>query len=162
MAHVQDGQAVRVNQAAPPDRHRRRMIGIVGLVLTALFLVGLDTRPMVAENTPTKSAENPAADDFQASADNYRQAIDRLEKVIAAARRKLDPELEKVFSRNLYIIDGSIKDCCKALEKDPGNVETQNYLLTSYRKKVELLQQKYQLLNDLNTWGRFFYRLWKL
>ena len=69
----------------------------------------------------------------------YRQAIQALNEAAAAQKGALDPALAAAFDKNLALVDASIEACQKAVRRDPGNLETQNYLLAAYQDKVEVL-----------------------
>ena len=69
----------------------------------------------------------------------YRQAIKALSEAAAAQKGTLDPALAGAFDKNLVLVDASIEACRKAVRGDPGNLETQNYLLAAYQDKVEVL-----------------------
>ena len=69
----------------------------------------------------------------------YRQAIQALTEAAAAQKGSLDPALAAAFDKNLALVDASIEACRKAVRRDPGNLETQNYLLAAYQDKVEVL-----------------------
>ena len=69
----------------------------------------------------------------------YRQAIKALNEAAAAQKGALDPALAAAFDKNLALVDASIEACQKAVRRDPGNLETQNYLLAAYQDKVEVL-----------------------
>lgn len=69
----------------------------------------------------------------------YRQAIKAMGEAVTAQNGSLDPKLAAAFNKNLALVDASIEACQQAVRRDPGNLDTQNFLLAAYQDKVELL-----------------------
>ncbi|MBE0461243.1 MAG: zf-HC2 domain-containing protein [Candidatus Aminicenantes bacterium] len=72
---------------------------------------------------------------------HYQSAIKALMEAVSAQEETIDPELAEVFRHNLELIDTSINACKQAVLQHPDNMEVQNYLLASYRKKLDLLDE---------------------
>jgi len=69
----------------------------------------------------------------------YRQAIKALGEAVAAQKGSLDPKLAAAFEKNLALVDASIEACQRAVRRDPGDLDNQNFLLAAYQDKVGLL-----------------------
>lgn len=70
--------------------------------------------------------------------------------------------LDQQYDTNLMIIDSSIKELEQVVEKEPENKELSDSLLDMYRKKLELMTSRWQMMEEAKEWGTFFYQLWKL
>lgn len=70
---------------------------------------------------------------------HYQLAIKALWDAVQAQKENFDPELARTFLTNLEIIDASLAECKKAVERDPGDLDSRYYLLAVYEKKAELL-----------------------
>jgi len=114
-------------------------IMLAGLILTGLFYRHApflrDTRVLTRE----ESRSEAVADHLMEAERHYRLAIAELSRSLNGVKGRMDPELERVFSENIAIIDQSILACRNALKQYPGDLDTQLYLLASYRKKIDLL-----------------------
>ena len=76
---------------------------------------------------------------------HYQLAIKALEEAVLAQQGEVDPLTLAVFRKNLEIINSSIISCQRALQEDPKDIETQNYLLFAYMEKVDLLNEMMNL-----------------
>ncbi len=72
---------------------------------------------------------------------HYQLAIKALEEAVLAQEGEVDPLTMAVFRKNLEIINSSIISCQKALQEEPDDIETRNYLLVAYMEKVDLLNE---------------------
>jgi len=72
---------------------------------------------------------------------HYQSAIKALMEAVSAQEGDIDPEVADVFRHNLDLIDASINACKQAVLQQPDNIEVQNYLLASYKKKKDLLDE---------------------
>jgi len=72
---------------------------------------------------------------------HYQSAIKALMEAVSAQEGDIDPEVADVFRHNLDLIDASINACKQAVLQQPDNMEVQNYLLASYKKKKDLLDE---------------------
>ena len=70
---------------------------------------------------------------------HYKLAIKALWEAAQAQVGNIDPQVAETFRVNLELIDSSLADCKRAIEKDPGDLESRYYLLAVYKKKAELL-----------------------
>ncbi len=75
----------------------------------------------------------------------YQMAIKALWEAVQAQEKNLDPEVAEAFLTNLKLIDASLAECKKAVEGDPGNLDSRYYLLAVYKKKTELLDDMMEI-----------------
>ncbi len=71
----------------------------------------------------------------------YIQAIQLLNEIVARRKPSLDPRLVREIERNLKAIDESITATRKAYYERPSDPELAQFMLAAYSKKVELLQE---------------------
>ncbi len=76
---------------------------------------------------------------------HYQLAIKALEEVVLAHEGEVDPRTVAVFRKSLKIINSSIISCQQALQEEPDDIETRNYLLAAYMEKVDLLNEMMNL-----------------
>lgn len=76
---------------------------------------------------------------------HYQLAIKALEEAVLAQQGEVDPLTVAVFRKNLEIINSSIISCQQALQEEPDDIETRNYLLVAYMEKVDLLNEMMNL-----------------
>jgi hypothetical protein len=60
----------------------------------------------------------------------------------------LPPETMAIVQRNLAIIDVAIAELEAALEQDPGNQELARMLVSTHRKKAELVERAVRAAED--------------
>jgi hypothetical protein len=60
----------------------------------------------------------------------------------------LPPETMAIVQRNLAVIDVAIAELEAALEQDPGNVELARMLVSTHRKKAELVERAVRAAED--------------
>jgi tetratricopeptide (TPR) repeat protein len=82
---------------------------------------------------------------IQEAEQHYKLAIKALWEAVQAQKENFDPKVAKTFQINLKLIDASLEDCRKAIASDPGDLESQYYLLTVYKKKAELLDRMIEI-----------------
>jgi hypothetical protein len=71
----------------------------------------------------------------------YLKATEELAAALESRRASLPPETLQVVDQNLRIINEALRSVREALEKDPGNHELTHMLLSTHRKKVEILRR---------------------
>ena len=76
---------------------------------------------------------------------HYQLAIKALWEAVQAQKENIDPEVAETFLTNLKLIDASLAECKKAVEGDPGNLDSRYYLLAVYKKKAELLDSMMEI-----------------
>jgi len=69
----------------------------------------------------------------------YKLAIKALWEAVQAQKENIDPDVAETFRVNLELIDASLAECRRFVEKNPDDVESRYYLLAVYKKKAELL-----------------------
>ncbi len=77
--------------------------------------------------------------------EHYQLAIKALWEAVQAQKGNFDPEVAETFLTNLKLIDASLAECKKAVEGDPGNLDSRYYLLAVYKKKAELLDDMMEI-----------------
>jgi len=80
---------------------------------------------------------------------HYQLAIKALEEAVLVQEGEVDPLIVAVFRKNLEIINSSIISCQQALQEEPDDIETRNYLLVAYTEKVDLLNEMMNLKKRL-------------
>jgi hypothetical protein len=70
----------------------------------------------------------------------YDREIERLRRIVAERRDRLDPATVAVLERNLEIIDAAIAQSRAALSRDPGSAFLTGQLTNVLDKKLELLR----------------------
>ena len=73
--------------------------------------------------------------------EHYQKAITALREAMVSHEKNMDPELVKVFHKNLELIDASIDACKQVVLENPNNIDSRNYLLTVYKEKVDLMEE---------------------
>lgn len=91
------------------------------------------------------SGQEYAMKKIKEAEEHYKQAIKALWEAVQAQRENFDPEMAKTFLTNLKLIDASLAECKKAVESDPGNLDSRYYLLAVYEKKAELLDDMMEI-----------------
>jgi hypothetical protein len=76
---------------------------------------------------------------IQEAEQHYKLAIKALWEAVQAQKENFDPKIAETFRINLELIDATLADCKRAIQSDPGDFESQYYLLAVYKKKAELL-----------------------
>jgi hypothetical protein len=93
--------------------------------------------PQEAESTPAVAevaSLGPPAEDSSLA----RVASD-LENNFRANEASMSPDLKATYEKSLVSLDGSIHECLDSLHHEPGNTLAQEYLLTAYTRKAEVL-----------------------
>jgi len=70
---------------------------------------------------------------------HYQLAIKALDEALASQKNGVDPELARVLSRNLQVINATIAACEQAVRQDPNDLGARTYLLAAYGEKVNFL-----------------------
>jgi hypothetical protein len=80
-----------------------------------------------------------ALEKIQEAEQHYKLAIKAMWEAVQAQKENFDPKVAKTFQINLELIDATLKDCKRAIQSDPSDLDSQYYLLAVYKKKAELL-----------------------
>jgi hypothetical protein len=89
--------------------------------------------------TPLSADVKHTVAQLEDAENHYMMAIQALEEAIKGRVAELDPVLFAAFARNLGAIDGAIRQCRDALDKNPADLTARAYLLDAYKDKVEFL-----------------------
>lgn len=82
--------------------------------------------------------------------EHYQKAIKALREAMASHEKNMDPEIVKVFHKNLELIDASIEACKQVVLDNPNNIDSRNYLLTVYKKKVDLMEEMISINSNVS------------
>jgi hypothetical protein len=82
---------------------------------------------------------------IQEAEQHYRLAIKALWEAVQAQKENFDPKVAETFRINLELIDATLEDCRRAIQSDPGDLDSQYYLLAVYKKKAELLDNMIEI-----------------
>jgi hypothetical protein len=110
------------------------MLGIT--VVFFIFHVGLPTGFQQTNNTDLKAFHH-----FEEAEQQYKLAIEALNRSMPDFDDELPTGLAAVIKGNLEIIDESIRICQAAIDQHPENPLASEQLIVCYRKKFELLYE---------------------
>jgi hypothetical protein len=80
---------------------------------------------------------------------DYQEAANALLAALQERKAQLEPETLASVERNLAVIDKALAEVHAALEKDPSNPELGRMLVSTYRKRVEVLRKMVKLSTAL-------------
>ena len=105
---------------------------------------GLTPAPPVARVPSTRgrrrSDEEMIRQQIARAEREYQGAVRLLERAIARRRNSLDPTVVREYESSLALIDSSIRQSRAALRANPNDLSTGQFLLATYARKVELMQ----------------------
>lgn len=78
---------------------------------------------------------------FVDAENRYLAAASDLAAAYAAVRDRLPPETRQVVERNLAAIERALAETRRALERDPANQSLESLVLSTYRQKLDFLEQ---------------------
>lgn len=67
--------------------------------------------------------------------------IERLSHNAKELYQDWDPEMQKLFDRNIVLVDETIDDCRQLSQKNPNDPVVHELMVTAYQEKVRLLEQ---------------------
>ena len=67
--------------------------------------------------------------------------IERLSHTIKESYKEWDPEIQKLFDRNLVLVDQTIEDCNQLSQRNPSDPVVHELMVTAYQEKIRLLEQ---------------------
>jgi len=79
----------------------------------------------------------------------YVRATDSLKAALEARRGSLSPETLRTVDQDLRVIDTALDSLRGALEKEPGNEELSRLLISTHRRKLDVLRNVTRLSNTL-------------
>jgi hypothetical protein len=62
-----------------------------------------------------------------------------MEKSYWAREKSLDPSVQVIYQKSLRSLDNSINECRASVRRQPADDLAQQYLLTAYAQKAEVL-----------------------
>jgi hypothetical protein len=65
--------------------------------------------------------------------------VGELEKNFNAHSASLEPSVKQVYMSGLKSLNDSIRECRRAVEREPGNTLARHYLMAAYTQKAEVL-----------------------
>lgn len=116
-------------------------------------LAGLATLVLLASNfvySPQNLASTPSQGTVIAKPITYisnttemelTSTIDRLSHTITERYKDWDPQVQKLYDRNLAAIDQSIEECSQLAQKNPSDPIVHELMVTAYQEKIRLLEQ---------------------
>jgi hypothetical protein len=113
----------------------------LALVLLSVLSVPALRRPAISLATGTSSGGPAGIDREAARAEReYRRAIERLTVLAGKNEKAIEPGLLALYREKLDLLDGSIRECRRALESNYRNPAAHAALLYCYRQKAETLK----------------------
>ncbi|HXK11778.1 MAG TPA: zf-HC2 domain-containing protein [Vicinamibacteria bacterium] len=102
--------------------------------------------PAASPRTALVSATTPVSDPVLAEAEkDYEAAANALLEALQQRRARLRPETFDAVVANLEVIDRALAEVRQALVKDPQNPELTRMLVSTHRKKVDVLTRVVKL-----------------
>jgi anti-sigma factor RsiW len=96
------------------------------------------------------STGEPVADPLLAQAErDYEKAANALLEALQQRRGAMAPEDFDRLQANLQVIDRALAEVRQALVKDPANAELSRMLVSTHRKKVDVLRRVVRLSTEL-------------
>lgn len=80
---------------------------------------------------------------------DYQVAANALLEVLQERKGDLDPEAVAIVERNLAVIDAALAEIHQALEQDPNRPELGRMLVSTHRKRVDVLRKMVKLSTSL-------------
>jgi hypothetical protein len=144
----------------PPRRLQYAWLGVAAaLVLAvgaALMLVVPRTPDDAGAPAPTAEQSNAAAADaVQSGIEDLRQAEKLLQSGVEKLKKglgsdgQLPAEMARTLDANLQILDQAISDSSAAVRQDPQNLAARNSLFDALQRKISLLQDTINLMNEM-------------
>ena len=135
-------------------------LAVAATVVIAVGAVVLGQRPPTPVHTvviPTPPAGSPSIRPASVELDpglvamekDYQAAANALLAVLQERKGGLEPETVANVERNLAVIDGALAEVHQALEKDPGRPELGRMLVSTHRKRVDVLRKMVKLSTPL-------------
>ncbi len=124
------------------------LFALTGLVAVLWMQRGGDNMAMLTPDEKYTLSKLEEADRY------YRKAIKALTEAVEARKAEIDPQVLASLQANLEIIDSSIEACRQAVLNQPQNIDAQNYLLASYKEKVDLLDRMLTLESSSGASGQ--------
>lgn len=113
------------------------------LLLNSGTLGGDSANPLLSRMAVPSDARLVVAGDAAPRPERavLEDSIARLSRSLERRRENWNPELRRVFERNMAIIDQSLAECEQVLRRNPRDADAEEMLLAAYREKLRLLQE---------------------
>lgn len=131
------GQRRRILLLSPALRYAVSAAFLI-LVFFGVLIIGLRFRNQAGIPSGA-NGEKYALAKLEEAEHHYQLAIKALWEAVQAQKENFDPKVAEIFQKNLKVIDASIADFRKALEKDPNDLDSRYNLLAIYKKKADFL-----------------------
>jgi predicted anti-sigma-YlaC factor YlaD len=82
---------------------------------------------------------------------DYQAAATALMEALLERKDEIEPETLASVQRNLAVIDAALAEVHRALEKDPNRPELERMLVSTHRKRVDVLRRMVKLSTALQT-----------
>jgi hypothetical protein len=109
------------------------ILGILLLVHSRVFQSNLTSNP------PKLVAEAASAADYVSDDAKLTHTLEEMEKSYWAREKSLDPSVQVIYQKSLRSLDNSINECRASVRRQPADDLAQQYLLTAYAQKAEVL-----------------------
>jgi hypothetical protein len=114
--------------------------GVGGWSLRSLGAGGMDGTAVPPEGGSAVPAMEAAT-----GSDPLADEVRELERTLAAARDRLDPNTLRIIEKNLAVVERAIQESVAALEVDPGNAYVEGHLRASLERKRTYLREAARL-----------------
>jgi len=142
------GIAARIAGRASGVRPARwwRPVALAAAAAVVVALVAqLPRRGTGPEVVPVPAAAHSPADPLKGMEADYERAVATLLAALEQRRGSLSPETMASVERNLAIIDEAMAEVREALRQDPRSPELRHMLVSTHRKKLDVLRQVVKL-----------------
>jgi hypothetical protein len=142
-------------QATPEARVAvRQWIGIAAMLLLvtlgAYFVMRTPGAPIApGGNAPAADSVQAVKDEMERAAEDYENAIRKLEALAKDGGSALNPELAATLQRNIETIDGVIAESRSAVNEAPGSAPARESLFEALKTKIGVLQATLNLMNEM-------------
>lgn len=116
------------------------VVATAGLTLLAVRNFAPDSTTPVAERAGSGTLDE-ALQAIDLAERQYQEAIRVLGKAVEKRKHNLDPTLVAELEKNLKAVDAGIEAARRAYREHRADTELAYYMLSAYRKKVEILQE---------------------
>lgn len=127
------------------------VFGIPALAAAAVVMALLASRQRVAFSPSEGEWREVSYDQpsLVTAEREYAQACATLQAALEAQRSTLSPETQKTVDSDLEVIDKALRSLEGALLREPGNPELASLLISTHRRKLDLLLQANHLSGRL-------------
>ena len=105
--------------------------------------------PTIAEGARLQPAAVEMDPGLVAMENDYQAAANALMEALLERKDELEPETLERVQRNLAVIDEALAEVHRALEQDPNRPELGRMLVSTHRKRVDVLRKMVKLSTTL-------------